>query len=161
MSSYLSSGKFAKIGFIEQDGTVYTGQKKVMGLVFTNNFPNASTYTVNGSPSAPTVADEGTTYNLVYTETSTGFVSTDSITIPISETIIINRTKINASGGLANGSYIVHSISGTRSQNIIEISYLNLTTLRYYKDGTKLKSGNYNINIVTDLGENVGENINI
>jgi hypothetical protein len=161
MSQLVTSYKFAKIGFMETEAQVYTGQKKSFNLGITSNLSTPYTYTVNGSFPAPATVTEGTTYNLVLTETSTGEVFTDSVTIPISQSIVINKTIINASGGLANGAYIVNSLSGTRSQNIIEISFFSNTTARYYKDFNKLKSGNYSVVVITDLGEYISDNVNI
>lgn len=151
---------FVKIGYSRiQDSITISGQKRQNYIWFSNSFTN-STYKINGIASAGIINTiDGETYTLEVTETATGIIYTDSITIPNQTIVSINRTIGLASGGLANGSYIVTSLVGTESQNIIEISFFNLTTNRFYKSANALLSGNYDVIIVTDVGEYIKETI--
>lgn len=85
---------------------------------------------------------------------SLGTVLTETITIVVPLAKMVNISITNSSGGLANGSISVTSLSNTIGV-ISTYHLLNTTTNEYYTNPSALKTGTYTIDVFTTYGERI------
>ena len=94
------------------------------------------------------------TYDVTVTSSLGNIVNITGYVHTVAPVTLMNISTVNSSGGLANGSITITSLSnmiGTVQQS----DYLNTTTNEYYINPSALKTGNYTVTAFTDYGESI------
>lgn len=108
----------------------------------------------NGSTSQELINPIAGSYEVTVTGNLGNVATITGIVHTVAPATLMNISTTNSSGGLANGSITITSLSNMIG-TVQTSHYLNTTTNEYYTNPSALKTGSYTITVFTDYGERI------